>query len=161
MRRVTGEDLKLIEPFFSLAAEAADNATCHRAKCGSVIIKDGEVIGIGYNSPPINDESRRTCDKTWDYGKKPKYDLTCCIHAEWQAVIDACKKNADKIDGSTIYFMRTDSNGNFTDAGMPYCTTCSRFTMESGVSEFALWNDDGADIYELPEYDELSYSYHQ
>lgn len=161
MKRINGADLTLIKSFFQLAADAASDASCHRARCGSVIVKDGEVIGVGYNSPPLNDENRRTCDDKWDYNKKPKYDLTCCIHAEWRAVIDASKKNADKIDGSILYFMRIDNDGNFTNAGQPYCTTCSRITMEGGVSQFALWNDDGADIYDLAEYDSLSYAFHK
>lgn len=161
MQRISGEAINQITPYFQLAAEAATKATCHRARCGTVIVKDGEVIGSGYNAPPLNDENRRTCNEVWDYSKKPKYDLTCCVHAEWRAAIDACKRNSDNIEGSTLYFMRIDENGEFTDAGEPYCTTCSRFTMESGVSYFALWNDSGADIYTLPEYDELSYSYHK
>jgi len=160
MIRIDDEELAKIKPFFDLAAQAAANATCHRAKCGSVIVKDGVVIGTGYNSPPLNDEGRRTCNSTWDYNKKPKYDLTCCIHAEWRAVIDACKNYADKIDGSIIYFMRIDENGEFTDAGDPYCTTCSRFTMEAGVEKFALWNNVGADVYSLAEYDKLSYGFY-
>ncbi len=161
MRRIRGHELEKIKPFFEMAARAAAGATCHRAKCGSVIVKDGVIIGTGYNAPPLNDESRRTCDSTWDYDKKPKYDLTCCVHAEWRAVLDACKTNAGKIKGSALYFMRIDENGGFTDAGVPYCTTCSRLTMESGVNEIALWNNDGADIYPLPEYDKLSYAFYQ
>lgn len=161
MRRVVGKELEDIKSYFDLAAKAASKATCYRAKCGSVIVKDGKVIGSGQNGPPRNDESRRTCNTAWDYDKKPKYDLTCCIHAEWRAVINACRNNPDKIEGSTLYFMRIDENGNFTDAGDPYCTTCSRFTMESGVAEFALWNDDGVDIMTLPEYDQKSYEFYK
>jgi deoxycytidylate deaminase len=161
MKSLFNRELEEIMPFFELAAKVASDATCQRAKCGSIIVKDGAVIGAGFNAPPRNDEKRRTCGSKWNYGKKPKYDLTCCVHAEWRAVIDACKNNSNKVDGSTLYFMRVDEHGNFTDAGQPYCTTCSRLTMESGVSEFALWNNNRADIYTLPEYDELSYSFYK
>lgn len=161
MRRLVGKDLDQAEGYFRLAAEVAKSATCYRAKCGSVIINDGKVIGSGFNSPPLNDEKRRTCDNVWDYSKKQKYDLTCCIHAEWRAVLDTLKNNADKVTGSTLYFMRVDNEGRFIDAGIPYCTTCSRLTMDAGVNEFVLWNDDGADIYLLSEYDQLSYSFYQ
>ncbi len=160
MKRIVGEELEAIRPFFEQAAAAANRATCLRAHCGSVIIKDNVVIGTGFNSPPLDDETRRTCNNQWDFDKKPKYDKTCCVHAEWRAVIDACKNNPDKIGGSVLYFMRLDEDGNFTDAGEPNCTTCSRFTMESGVSEFALWNDNGADVYTLPEYDQKSYEFY-
>lgn len=161
MKRITGAELAKIKRYFDLAAEQARKASCLRAQCGTVIIKYGQVIGVGYNAPPCEDESQRMCDKQFDTNKKPKYDLTCCVHAEWNAVLDACKRNADKIPGARLYFMRIDDNGAFTNAGEPYCTTCSRLTMQSGVSEFALWNDEGADIYDIAEYNQLSYAFHQ
>ncbi len=146
--------------YFQAAADVAKQATCHRAKCGSVIVKDGEIIGSGYNSPPRDDESQRMCDEVWDYDAKPKYDKTCCVHAEWRAVLNACKTNVDKIDGSTLYFMRIDDNGEFTGAGVPYCTTCSRLTMESGVAFFALWNGGKMDLYETGDYNQKSYEFY-
>lgn len=33
--------------------------------------------------------------------------------------------------------------------------------MESGICEFALWNEDGADIYTAVEYDEKSYAFYR
>ena len=147
--------------YFEVAAEEAEKATCLRAKCGSVVVsKSGVILGRGYNAPPLGDETQRQCEAELDLTKKPKYDKTCCVHAEWNAVIDALANSQKReIDGSRLYFMRVDEHGNFTDAGEPYCTTCSRFTMQTGVSEFALWNDDGADVYTLPEYNQMSYEY--
>jgi hypothetical protein len=54
--------------------------------------------------------------------------------------------------------MRIDDAGNFTDAGDPFCTVCSRLTMDAGVGEFALYNNGGADIYTLDEYNLTSYA---
>lgn len=142
-----------------MAAEEARMATCHRAKCGSVIVAaDGEIIGRGHNGPALDDESQRTCEEEWDLGVKPKYDKTCCIHAEWNAVLDACKTNPQKLSGSTLYFMRIDEQGNFTEAGEPYCTVCSRLTLASGVENFALWNS-GPDICSTREYNLKSYAF--
>jgi len=126
------------EKFFKIAADVAKNATCTHAKCGAIIVsKDGEIIGRGFNAPPLNDESQRMCNILSDLELKPKYDKTCCVHAEWNAIIDALKNNAGRIDGSTLYFMRIDKNGDFTDAGEPFCTVCSRLALQSGVAEFA------------------------
>jgi deoxycytidylate deaminase len=158
MKRVEGKEFELIRSYFESARAVAEDATCLRARCGSVIVKDGSVIGQGYNSPALEDESQRQCNALMDTSIKPKYDKTCCIHAEWRAVLDACKTNASKIEGSTLYFMRIDSNNNFTDAGDPFCTVCSRLTMEAGIEEFALYNNNGADIYALDEYNQKSYS---
>lgn len=157
MKRLKGSDFQAIKPYFETAAEVAKNATCLKAKCGSVIVKNTVVIGEGFNSPALDDESQRLCTADMDPTAKPKYDKTCCIHAEWRAVLDACKTNADKLAGSVLYFMRIDDAGNFTDAGEPFCTTCSRLTMEAGVGEFALYNNEGADVYALDEYNLKSY----
>ncbi|HEX8227462.1 MAG TPA: deaminase [Candidatus Saccharimonadales bacterium] len=159
MVRVTGKDLEVILPFFKAAAELAKVATCHNGKCGTVIVKNGKIIGQGYNGPAFADEANRTCDAQYDVSIKPKYDKTCCTHAEWRAILDACKRNRDDIDGSILYFMRVDEDGEFTYAGDPYCTTCSRLTLESGISQFALWNNDGADMYDAVEYNQKSYAY--
>lgn len=162
-RRLENLSLVSVQEFFEEAAKAARHASCQRARCGSVVVsRSGMILGSGYNAPPLNDESQRTCEAEWNLEKKPKYDKTCCVHAEWNAVIDMLKNSPeDQIDGSTLYFMRIDDDGNFTDAGEPYCTTCSRFTMQAGVSEFALWNNSGADVYTLKEYNEASYRFYQ
>jgi deoxycytidylate deaminase len=157
MRRIEGDEFLAIRPYFELAAKVASDASCLRAKCGSVVIKDSIVIGSGFNSPALNNEEQRLCEANMDISIKPKYDKTCCIHAEWRAVLDACKTNTEKLAGSVLYFMRIDNNGDFTDAGDPFCTTCSRLTMEAGIGEFALYNQDGADIYPLDEYNKKSY----
>jgi deoxycytidylate deaminase len=157
MKRIEGDDFEAIRPYFEAAGTVAQDATCLRAKCGSVIVKDTVIIGQGFNSPALNNEDQRLCNAEMDTELKPKYDKTCCIHAEWRAVLDACKTNADKLAGSVLYFMRVNEAGEFTDAGDPFCTVCSRLTMEAGIAEFALYNDGGADIYPLDEYNLKSY----
>jgi len=157
MRRVEGEAFQAIKPYFEKAADVARNATCLRAKCGSIIVKNAVIIGAGFNCPAGNDEGQRLCEADIDTTIKPKYDKTCCIHAEWRAVLEACKTNADKVADSVLYFMRINEAGEFTDAGDPFCTVCSRLTLEAGVGEFALYNNDGADIYPLDEYNQKSY----
>jgi deoxycytidylate deaminase len=158
MKRLEGDDFLAIKPFFDAAATVAANATCLRARCGAVIVSHNLIIGQGFNSPALNDEGQRLCQADMNTTIKPKYDKTCCIHAEWRAVLDACKANTGALTGSVLYFMRIDDNNNFTDAGKPFCTTCSRLTMEAGVSQFALYNDAGADLYPLAEYNLKSYA---
>jgi deoxycytidylate deaminase len=88
------------------AAHAATHALCLRAKCGTIIVKDGEVIGEGYNAPPLDNEVFRTCLNEYDLPKNYRYDRTCCMHAEWRAILDAKERNAEKLKGSVLYFMR-------------------------------------------------------
>lgn len=149
--------------YFLAAAEVAKRATCLQAHCGAVIVQNGEIIGQGYNSPPLDNEARRTCLNQYDRADSPKpnFDTTCCIHAEWRAILDACKKNPDKIEDSTIYFIRVDNEGDLKGGGVPYCTTCSRLAMEAGVGIFALWSPEAVHLYPSDEYDRLSYSFYK
>ena len=111
MQRITGSQLAKALPYFIAVAEQAKNSTCYNGKCGTVIVNGGKIIGQGFNGPALNDEANRTCRNDFDLSKKPKYDKTCCIHAEWWAILDACKHNADQISGATLYFMRVDEGG--------------------------------------------------
>lgn len=149
------------EAYFEEARKVATLATCDRAHCGSIVVSaDGQIIGKGYNAPPLGDESQRMCDVKLDKTIKQSNDKTCCVHAEWNAILDALKNHGDKIDGSTLYFMRTDDAGDFTEAGQPYCTVCSRLALQSGIATFGLWNS-GPEMIPADTYNTLSYTYFQ
>ena len=139
-------------------AEIARKALCFQAKCGTVIIKGEEVIGEGYNAPPLDKEENRTCDKEFGFGK-PNYDKTCCVHAEWRAITDAIKRNSEKIKGSKLYFTRVDENGKIKKSGKPFCTVCSRMALDAGIEKFVLWHEEGICEYLMDEYNRLSYEY--
>lgn len=145
--------------FIDLAVNVAKGATCERSKCGSVIVKDGKVIGEGFNSPAGNLESSRRCqnNKT-DYDIKVT-DKTCCVHAEQRSIMDALKKNSEEIVGSRLYFIRLDKDDKISFAGRPYCTICSKMALDSGVKEFVLYHENGICVYDAAEYNELSYEY--
>lgn len=149
------------EQFFEEARKQAVMATCSRARCGSVIVTaNGRIIGRGYNAPPLGDESQRMCEAELDKTIKQNNDKTCCVHAEWNAIIDALKHHAAETEGSTLYFMRVNDAGEFTEAGDPYCTVCSRLALESGVAMFGLWND-GPEMLSTKDYNVKSYAYYQ
>lgn len=149
------------EDYFRAAQAVAQKATCHRAQCGAVIVsQDGRIIGKGYNAPPGGDESQRMCDVPLDQSIKQNNDKTCCVHAEWNAIIDALKHHGDLVNGATLYFMRVDDQGEFTEAGQPYCTVCSRLALESGLKTFGLWNE-GPEMIDTATYNIRSYEYFQ
>lgn len=134
----------------------AKMSTCKRSKCGSVIVKDGKVIGMGYNSMPCDKES--VCIKD-NLSPTFKSDKTCCIHAEQRAVFDALRTNPNAIVGSRLYFIRLDENDNPKHAGDPYCTICSKMALDVGIKEFVLWHKEGYTVYDTFEYNELSFKY--
>lgn len=149
------------EKYFKEAAEVAKDATCTHARCGSIIVsKEGSIIGRGFNAPPLNDEKQRKCNEVFVNFNKLKYDTTCCVHAEWNAIINALRDFPDKVADSTLYFMRIDEDGSFTDAGEPFCTVCSRLALQSGILEFGLWNN-GPKIFNTREYNLKSYDFYK
>ncbi len=142
-----------------MAAKAALNSTCNRHKCGAVIIKDGAIIGKGFNSPPQNKEEQRRCTYSKESYNKKVTDKTCCMHAEQRAIMDALRNNPDKIVGSRLYFMRLDKDNNAARAGKPYCTICSKMSLDVGIKEFVLWHEEGVCVYDTDEYNTISFGY--
>lgn len=140
------------------AVEVAKKALCLRVKCGTIIVKDGEIIGEGYNAPPLDLEENQTCNEEFGPGKL-KYDRTCCMHAEWRAIMDALRRNPEKIKGSNLYFIRIDESGEIKKSGKPYCTVCSRMALDVGIEKFLLWHEEGISEYSTDKYNRLSYEY--
>ncbi|NCN86459.1 hypothetical protein GW932_01390 [archaeon] len=145
--------------FIKECISVAKKATCSRFKCGSIIVKDGKIIGSGFNSPPKDLESQRRCfNSKADYDVKVT-DKTCCVHAEQRAMFDSLRRNPKKIKGSTLYFVRINEEGEVLFAGKPYCTICSKMALDIGIKEFVLFHEDKAIAYEVEEYNNFSYGY--
>jgi deoxycytidylate deaminase len=148
------------EHFFDEAANEAKKSLCLRDRCGAVVVLNEKVIGRGYNAPPNDDIASQKCILNLVQSVKPKSDRTCCVHAEWRAIIDAVR-NEKNLNGSTLFFMRVNENGNILKSGQPYCTACSRLALDNGISFFALWHENGIRTYGTKEYNELSYQFHK
>ncbi len=143
------------------AAKCAQGALCARDKCGAVLVNSGQIIGRGYNAPPQDNLKHAKC--SLEYGKdqrKPKADRTCCMHAEWRAILEALRKYPKKLIGSTLYFVRINEKGEPKFSGEPYCTHCSRLALDVGIAKFALWRQDGVKLYNTADYNNLSYDFH-
>lgn len=108
MKYLSGEEEQQALEYMNKAAQIALQSTCKRARCGSVIVWNNEIIGNGFNSPPADKDNQRRCfcDKN-SYHKKVT-DKTCCVHAEQRAIMDALRNNSEKIIGSRLYFIRLD-----------------------------------------------------
>ncbi|OHA50492.1 MAG: hypothetical protein A3A97_01230, partial [Candidatus Terrybacteria bacterium RIFCSPLOWO2_01_FULL_40_23] len=159
MRYLQDKDEKEAIEWMNRAAKVAAKALCLRAKCGVIIVKDGEIIGEGYNAPPDDDITSRMCSVEFNIPSNNKHDLTCCVHAEWRAIMDAVKDNKEKIKNSKLYFTRIDEKGNIKLSGKPYCTVCSRLAQDAGIREFILWHGEGICAYPADEYNKLSYQF--
>jgi len=159
MKTLTKQEEKEHIKFIDEAAKIALKSACKRAKCGSIIVKDNQIIGQGYNSPPNELESQRRCKNNKEEYHKKVTDKTCCIHAEQRAIIDALKNNPTKIQGSKLFFIRLNDKNEKEPAGNPYCTICSKIALDVGIKHFILLHESGLKEYPADEYNALSYNY--
>lgn len=159
MKYLTKNEEKKALKYITQATQIALNSTCERARCGSVIVQNDKIIGSGFNSPPQNKEGQRRCSYSKDSYHKKVTDVTCCVHAEQRAIMNALRNNSDKIVDSRLYFIRLDKNGTPSHAGKPYCTICSKMALDVGIKEFVLWHEQGVCVYNTDEYNKLSFQY--
>lgn len=157
MKILNPEQQKTVEQYFEAAADAARYSICKKARCGSVIVKDGVIISTGFNHPAGGENAR--CLDEYTIPKDNKHDITCCVHAEVDAVHKALLNNPTALSGSTLYFMRINQDGAMTRAGVPYCTICSKEALDNKISEFVLWSKEGVAVYDTQEYNNVSYQY--
>ncbi len=158
MKIITELDPQFAEhqKWFEEAGKIAQQSTCQRAQCGTILVANNQIIGSGFNSPAGNEPSR--CLQEYTLPENNKYDVTCCVHAEVRAIHNALHNNSDAMQNSTLYFMRLKHN-QITKAGVPYCTLCSKEALDSGVQLFALWHEQGITLYTTQEYNDISYNY--
>jgi deoxycytidylate deaminase len=153
------ESNKEIERFLHEALEEANKATCARSKVGAIIVKNGVVIGRGFNSPPGNLESQRRCERKAELKPGFKSDKSCCVHAEERAILDAMKNNPDQLLGSDMYLARLTGDSSKKEFSKPYCTICSKLTLDVGIHRTIRLKPEGIVVYEAEEYNDESYAY--
>ncbi len=157
MRYLYDREAEQAQDFLNIAVNYALESKCLRSKCASIISNRGEIIGKGFNSPPQN-ICLENCVKDNLPVDFPS-DRTCCIHAEQRAINDALRRNAGKISGSRLYFIRLDETGKIKKAGKPYCTICSKSILDVNIAEVVLWYNEGITVYNANEYNELSFQF--
>lgn len=149
------KDIRYAIKWFAQAARDAENSSCLRSKCGTVIVKNNKIIGRGYNSPPGN-KTPTECIKD-KLSKTFKSDRTCCLHSEQRAIMDALKHYSNEIEGSTLYFVRLDNNNQIKYSARPKCTICSKMALDVGITNFVLWHEKGITVYKTDEYNRISF----
>lgn len=151
----------ILEEIMKYLINQAKKSSCHRSRCGSVIVNDSNspffrILGVGYNSMPCDAEG--ACFKD-SLAPTFKSDKTCCIHAEQRAILDCLKINPSHIEESHLFFIRIDDHDRPKPSGAPYCSICSKMALEVGVGKFHLWHSEGWTAYGAEEYNKLTFEY--
>ncbi len=163
MNVLEGKEKEEAERCFKEAVGFSRNSRCLKRPRGTVIVKDGKIIGRGWNAP-ASDHSCKEClrdkmkPKTFSiFNTEPCYS----VHAEQRAIIDAFKSGHTNLSGAKMYFARSDKNGKYMpcDDG-PSCTICSKLILESGLDSFIYETyEDGVVELSAKEFHDLSMQY--
>ena len=107
---------KLDRVFINIAKEISSLSHCTRAKVGSILVKDGNIISMGYNGMPSRMDN--CCERKDHDGKLISKDEV--LHAESNALLKAARMGLST-DGSTMY------------CTLSPCKDCSKLILQSGV----------------------------
>ena len=155
MRYLEGNELSRAITYCNEAAALARRSKCIQAQHGVVIVSDDVIIGRGRNTP-VPDEPCDPCTRKDVKGISIE-DMCHSVHAEENAFIDALK-NGYSIEGACAYHAGLDDSGNIRRDNIPLCTKCSRLLRQQGLGFFVLIDDKGYALYDIVEFDELSYA---
>jgi len=155
MRYLTEEESKQAKEHILAAAEEAKKSTCKKSQRGTVIIKNGEIIGRGHNKVTIE----KLCNPCIREGIKDNSRVELCpaLHAEQIAIFDALRKGKD-LEGSRIFHIKV-KDGRIMPSEDVSCTVCSRLVLEAGIGEFVLLDKNGLALYSTEEFNRKSFEY--
>lgn len=159
MRYLSGKEANDAEKFCNIAANIATNSKCKRSKHGAVIVRDGEILGMGWNTPVPNNTECDPCRMECGSQNKSRFELCNAIYAEHNAILDALK-NSHELKGSRMYHAKL-KDGRIKPDYTPKCTPCSRLIMHVGISEFILLHGDKYSLYTAKEFNNSSYEYNE
>ena len=114
----TEKQKKLDTVFINIAKEISTLSHCVRAKVGSVLVKNGNIISMGYNGMPTGLDN--CCEEVLPDNKLlTKSEV---LHAESNALLKAAKMGLST-EGTTMY------------CTLSPCKDCAKLILQSGVKK--------------------------
>ncbi|MDP3955611.1 MAG: deaminase [bacterium] len=154
MKYITDKkELEETEYYMKLAEKEAKKSTCRKSQRGAIIVKDGKVIGKGYNKVTL-EKLCNPCirEKIRD---NSRVELCSAIHAEQMAMIDAVN-SGQTLKEARMYHTKV-KKGEVVPCNDLSCTVCSRMIYEAGI-DFVLWHSKGYALYDPEELNRLSFN---
>ncbi len=113
------------ETFMLAAHNVASRSNCIRRSVGAVLIRDGDVVSVGWNGVSSRYKNCREagCPRCIEGGKTGTgYEFCICIHAEQMAIGDAAARGV-VTKGSSLY------------VNLRPCLQCLAVMRTAGISE--------------------------
>ena len=152
MNILEGKELKEAQKYIKKAAEVSEKSICSVSKIGATLVKDGKIIGRGFNGPV--GAACHPCLLNL-LGKNVKTELCFAMHAEERAIVEALE-NGHITKGATLYSTYV-KNGKFYSTEDSFCAHCSRILLESDIVSVVMPKEDSIVSYDIHEYYDLSF----
>jgi dCMP deaminase len=134
--------------YINIAKEAAARSTCYRARHGSVIVKDDQIISTGYVGAPRKTKDcfeRGNClRRELGIPSGHRYELCRSVHSEENAIVNAARSGASLLGGKLyLYSVKLDENGQDVAINACPCFLCKKLIVNSGITELFAHQADG------------------
>lgn len=123
--------ISLDDYYLNIAKAVSKRSTCIRRQYGAIIVKNGEIIGTGYNGSARGTENccdRGVCMRTGHAHNDGDYRECPAVHAEMNCLVSVARKDAM---GATLY-LHGEEDGKSVDADP--CPICKRLIINAGIS---------------------------
>jgi dCMP deaminase len=119
---------KLDKVYMNIATEISGLSHCKRSQVGAIIVKDGNIISMGYNGTPKGFDN---CCEDTVFALNGEISLVTkkeVLHAEMNAVLKAAR-TGNPVEGSTLYIT------------LAPCIDCSKYLLQSGIKRVVYLED--------------------
>jgi len=137
------------EYYINIAGEVASRSSCFRAKHGSVIVKEGQIIATGYVGAPRKTKDcfeRENClRRELQIPSGQRYELCRSIHSEQNAIINAARAGISLLDAKMyLCSARIDEDGKEILINSYPCFICKKMIINAGINEIVSRQSDGS-----------------
>ncbi len=139
---------------YSLLRSLTDKSDCRKLHYAAVIIRNGEVLGTGYNLV-VTDYCADGCLRAHiPHGTNP--ELCCTIHAEEMAILNALEQGFDII-GATMYIYCRSPDGTEMPPSYISCTPCIKSMHYANIGTVIIGSETNNKTYNIDDYIKLVY----
>ena len=132
------------EYYIGLAREASKRSTCQSMKVGAVLVKDDQVISLGYNGAS---RGVKSCDeigycirRKMNITPGTRYSVCRAAHADCNVIVSAARAGVSCI-GADIYLYAEKLDGTLVRAMA--CNDCKKLIINAGIKMCYYIDKDG------------------
>lgn len=121
------------DTFLEIARVVSQQSNCIRRQYGCVIVKNNQIVSIGYNAAPEGEYScyhKGFCTRGNEPHNSGYYDNCKSVHAEQAALIQT---NPEKLKGATLYLAGYEDEKEIKN--VEPCPICMRMIKFAGISD--------------------------